>query len=128
MAASDYVPNLSKYRLHPAGRPQMASAGFWLGGGGIDEAAFYAYGYPSPEGPGTCGVSPGEAFWDEKLGEFILPYEVVRTSADPEAMLRTFLETTYAAVADKGDWQRKSLEIPYGLAGRPYDVAAFRRR
>ena len=25
MAASDYVPYLSKYRLHPAGRPQMGS-------------------------------------------------------------------------------------------------------
>lgn len=25
MAASDYVPNLSKYRLHPKGRPQMGS-------------------------------------------------------------------------------------------------------
>lgn len=121
-------PNLSDDVTREAYSHEVASAGFWLGGGGIDEAAFYAYGYPSPEGLGTCGVSPGEAFWDEKLGEFILPYEVVRTSADPEAMLRTFLETTYAAVADKGDWQRKSLEIPYGLVGRPYDVAAFRRR
>ena len=52
-------PNLSDDVTREAYSHEVASAGFWLGGGGIDEAAFYAYGYPSPEGPGTCGVSPG---------------------------------------------------------------------
>lgn len=38
---------------------------------------------------------PDGAYFDPKLGEFLLPYDVVRQSADPEVALTTFLESTY---------------------------------
>ena len=121
-------PNLSDDVTREAYSHEVASAGFWLGGGGVDEAAFYAYGYPSPERLGECPVAPQGAHWHEKLGEFVLPYAAVRASEDPEAALSAFLESTYRAVADAGDWDRKALEIPRGLYGAPYDVEEFRRR
>ena len=63
-------------------------------------------------------VQPEGAFWLADLGEFALPYEVVRTSDDPDAMLTAFLESTYEAAADLADWDRTNFERPAGYT--PY--------
>lgn len=121
-------PNLPDRVTREAYSHEVASAGFWLGGGGVDEAAFYAYGYPTPEGFGSSTVEPTDVYWHADLGEFVLPYSEVRRAEDPEAALTAFLESTYAAVADLGGWDRKALEIPRGRMGKPYDVEAERGR
>ena len=89
---------------------EVSSAGWWPGGGPIDYAAFYSYAYPAPEGFAESGVQPAEAFFDNSLGEFLLPYDAVRTAADPDATLLSFLQTTYEAAADKAGWDRANLE------------------
>jgi hypothetical protein len=118
--------------LHPGGIPglpdavtreayshEVSSAGFWPGGGPVDYPAFYSYAYPAPEGFSTARVMPGEAFFDEKAGEFILPYSAVRNASDPESALLGFLESTYDAAARLADWDRASLDCPRGLIGVP---------
>lgn len=120
-------PNLPDAVTREAYSHEVASAGFWLGGGGVDQAAFYAYGYPTPDGLAESEVEPAGSYWQGELGEFVLPYEQVRTSTDPEQELMTFLESTYAAVADCGDWPRTSLEVPLGAFGEPYDVKTCRK-
>ena len=118
--------------LHPGGVPglpddvtreayshEVSSAGFWPGGGGTDFAAFYSYAYPAPKGFADAQVAPKGAYFDKKLGEFLLPYEVVRESTEPEAMLLAFLESTYRAAAHLGDWDRDALECPIGQPVRP---------
>ncbi|EDL49627.1 DUF5996 family protein [Erythrobacter sp. SD-21] len=119
-------PNLPDRVTREAYSHEVASAGFWLGGGGVDEAAFYAYGYPTPDGLGDSAIKPDAAYWHQELGEFVLPYEEVRSCEEPGGMLTAFLETTYAAVADTGDWPRETLEIPRGAFGHPYDVESLR--
>ncbi|MBX7541692.1 DUF5996 family protein [Qipengyuania sphaerica] len=119
-------PNLPDRVTREAYSHEVASAGFWLGGGGVDEAAFYAYGYPTPDGFGEAAVEPEAAYWHGELGEFVLPYAAVREAEDPERALMQFLESTYAAVADRGEWARDRLEIPLGQYGEPYDVEAQR--
>lgn len=121
--------------LHPGGVPglpdavtreayshEVASAGFWPGGGGVDEPCFYAYAYPVPEGFGAAAVSPAAARFDATLGEFLLPYEAVRAAPDPEAALTAFLQSTYAAAADLASWDRPALECPLGEPRRPRRV------
>jgi hypothetical protein len=98
---------------------EVSSAGFWAGGGPIDEAAFYSYAYPMPAGFDAAEVLPSAAYFDTNAGEFILPYEAVRTSGNPEAVLMSFLNSTYDAAASLGDWDRKSLECDIGVAGKP---------
>jgi hypothetical protein len=71
---------------------------------------FYAYAYPSPPGFGQARIAPAAAYWSEVLGEFLLPYEAVRRSATPDATLLEFLESSYAAAADLGNWDRAALE------------------
>ena len=113
------VPNLPDEVTREAYSHEVASFGFWLGGGGIEEAAFYAYGYPSPDGMADARVAPEAAAWNADLGEFVLPYAAVRDAADPDAALMRFLETSYDALADAADWDRAALDLPRGRIGEP---------
>lgn len=121
--------------LHPGGIPalpdavtreayshEVSSAGFWPGGGPVDYPAFYSYAYPAPDGFSAENVTPGDAFFDEKAGEFILPYDAVRNASDPDAVLLDFLESTYDAAASLANWDRTSLECPRGRVGVPRAV------
>jgi hypothetical protein len=89
---------------------EVISHGFWPGGGGFDDAAFYAYARPEPEGFADAAVKPAAASYERSNAIFVLPYEHVRTSASPERELTTFLESTYEAGARLARWERASLE------------------
>ena len=89
---------------------EVISHGFWFGGGVLREPAFYAYAVPEPAGLKQAPVQPAAAYYHQDLGEFILPYEAVRTSSDPEAAVRAFIDSTYEQAATLGRWDRASLE------------------
>jgi hypothetical protein len=93
--------------MHEAYSHEVSSCGFWPGGDG--EGLFYSYAYPEPAGFRDAPVTP-DAMYRDDLGEFVLPYEVVRTALDPEQMLLDFLQATYEAAATKADWDRQALE------------------
>ncbi|WP_211214079.1 DUF5996 family protein [Salisaeta longa] len=103
------IPNCPDWVMEEAYSHELSSAGFWPGSG-LGEAAFYSYAYPTPDGFADAPVTPDAAFYHEDLGEFILPYEAVRTAPDPDSTLIAFLRSTYAAAADTGDWNRAALE------------------
>ena len=107
------IPNLPDTVTREAYSHEVASAGFWPGGDG-QEAAFYAYAYPTPDGFAEAAV-PGT--WSVELSEFLLPYEAVRRDPDPAARLTAFWEAAYDAAARRGDWP--DLARPYGGIGRP---------
>ncbi len=114
------VPHLPDAVAAEAYSHEVSSAGFWPGGGGpIDYAAFYSYAYPAPEGFARAPVRPAEAFFSHELGEFLLPYDAVRTAESPSGALTAFLQSTYDAAADLGRWDRDALECPLGEPGRP---------
>ena len=69
------VPGLATAVMAEAYSHEVSSAGFWPGGGGIDSACFYSYAYPTPDGFKSAPVAPKGAFFDAKLGEFLLPYD-----------------------------------------------------
>ncbi|HEX4003880.1 MAG TPA: DUF5996 family protein [Candidatus Acidoferrales bacterium] len=89
---------------------EVSSGGWWPGQGGFDAPMFYAYSAPQPEGFGTASVRPSEAYYDAKMGEFLLPYNAVRNSPDPKSMLLDFLQSTYEAAANLAKWDRAALE------------------
>jgi len=113
------IPALPDDVTREAYSHEVSSAGFWAGGAGIDYPAFYSYAYPAPKG--FADIDPGaeEAFFETTLGEFILPYDAVRTAKDPEAKLLAFLRATYAGAADLAHWDRAALECATGIAGVP---------
>jgi hypothetical protein len=111
------VPHLSDDVACEAYSHEVSSAGFWPGSGAIDYPAFYAYAYPEPAGFRTAQVRPSAAFFSEALGEFILPYDAMRTAADPDQALLEFLQSTYDAAANAAKWDRDALECPLGQPG-----------
>lgn len=105
---NDSDPVLRKI-MREAYSHEVISAGWWPGTGEQD-AAFYAYAAPVPEGLGAQRVQPDKAFYHAGLGEFLLNYEDVRCEASPAVALMEFLESTYAAAATLAKWDRDSLE------------------
>jgi len=104
------VPNFPDWAAREAYSHEVSSAGFWPGGRGAEKALFYSYAYPAPKGYELSEVRPDGAFWSEELGEFMLPYESVRTASSPDDALLDFLQSTYEAAADLGGWDREALE------------------
>lgn len=113
--------------LHPGGMPNMplevmqeaysrevSSAGFWPGSRDYPTPAFYAYAYPTPVEFSKQPVQPEQAFYSDELGEFLLKYEDVQRSENPERVLQSFLQSTYEAAANTLGWNRENLERSHG--------------
>ena len=111
------VPNLSDAVACEAYSHEECSAGFWPGSGAIDYPAFYSYVYPEPAGYRAARVQPDAAFFSEALGEYILPYDAVRTAEHPDRTLLEFLQTSYEAAANAANWDRETLECASGQPG-----------
>jgi hypothetical protein len=73
-------------------------------------ASVYSYAYAEPAGFPDARVRPEAAFYSPEIHEFIMPYDAVRRSEAPEDAVLQFLESTYAAAADLGHWDRGALE------------------
>jgi hypothetical protein len=87
---------------------ELVSFGFWAGDQQVRDPSYYSYTAPEPEGIRLRTLHPEAAFWGEQLA--LLPYEAVRTAADPRAVLLAFLESSYQAGADAAGWDRADFE------------------
>jgi len=101
---------LADFVVREAYSQEVSSCGFWPGGGIIQEPCFYAYAYPEPDCFKQAAVHPEQAFYSADLNEFLLPYDVARTSEKPDETLLAFLQSTYEAAANLGNWDRAALE------------------
>jgi hypothetical protein len=124
---SGKVPGVATRVMQEAYSHEVSSAGFWPGSGDVD-ASFYSYAYPMPPGFATMKVQPDGARYDDTLGEFLLPYEVVRSATDPGAALLEFLNSSYEAAAETGRWDRAALECPSGIASVCRDIGQAAHR
>jgi len=115
------IPGLPDIVTREAYSHEVSSAGFWPGSDAYPQAAFYSYAYPAPAGFDAAPVEPAGAVWSTEMGEWLLPYEAVRSADDPDAALMRFLQTTYRAAADLGRWD-PALECALGMPGRPREV------
>jgi len=104
------APNCGPHVMLEAYSHEVSSAGYWPGPDG--EGVFYSYAYPTPDGFEAAAIDVPFARYDDELGEFVLPYEAVRSASDPDELLLTFLQATYEAAADLAGWDRAGLERP----------------
>jgi uncharacterized protein DUF5996 len=103
------VPNCPTWVMEEAYSREETSVGWWPSSD-APGPVFYAYTYPEPQGYRSAPIGAAGAVFDERFGEFMLPYDVVRRAADPDAAALEFLQTTYEAGADLGGWDRRGLE------------------
>lgn len=103
------APNCPDYVMREAYSHECISAGWWPGTAGspISEPAFYAYAYPEPPGCAAAPIEPAPAHYHKEMREWILPYDAVRSAADPDEMVSRFLESTYETAAAFGGWDKK---------------------
>jgi hypothetical protein len=111
------TPNCADWIMVEGYSHELASCGFWPGGG--EEGAFYAYAYPEPDGFATHPVTPEAAFYSGDARMFLLPYEAVRTAPDPDAAVLGFVQSAYEAAASHGRWDRAALEYVPVPGARP---------
>ena len=105
------IPNLAVWATREAYSHEVASFGFWPGTAGrYERPAFYAYAYPEPSGFAAATVQPDAASYSEALREYLLPYDAIRSDADPTAAVQTFVRSVYDAAASLGGWDRAALE------------------
>jgi len=102
------VPGLPDRVTREAYSQEVSSAGFWAGGATKADAFFYSYAYPEPPGFREHSIAAGG--WNADWQEFTLPYEEVRTASEPEAVLTSFLQSTYEAAAELASWDRAKME------------------
>jgi hypothetical protein len=107
------IPNFPDDVAREAYSHELTSVGFWPGNREAPEPIFYAYAYPIPDGFRSATVEPARASWFEALGEFVLPYSALLASADPDAELLSFFESTHQVAADLAGWDRASLECAH---------------
>jgi hypothetical protein len=93
---------------------ELIEMGWWSGNASYSRPAFYSFTYPQPQGIENAKVGPTVARWDAGMGEFLLDYDDLRQSSNPDRDLLTFLESTYNAGATAGRWDSKLLG-----SGRP---------
>lgn len=105
------MPNIPLEVMQEAYSKEVSSAGFWPGSEDFPHPIFYSYAYPSQENFAKQKVLPEEAFYNQELGEFILKYDDVRNSDQPEIILYDFLQSTYEAAAITSNWDRENLEL-----------------
>lgn len=83
---------------------ELIEVGWWSGSAAYPKPAFYSFTYPQPDGIQNASVTPASARWDQSMSEFILDYDDLRNSNDPDNDLLSFFESTYKAGAECAGW------------------------
>jgi hypothetical protein len=107
-------PPKSDYIRRNAMNAELIEMGWWAGSAAYPKPAFYSFAYPQPAGIEGAPISPASARWDSAMGEFILDYDDLRQSNDPDGDLLAFFRTAYNAGAQRVGWDPKLMG-----SGRP---------
>lgn len=97
------APNTGFIRRN-AMNAELVEMGWWSGDPSYPRPAFYSFTYPQPRGIESAKVGPATARWDVGMGEFLLDYDDLRASSNPDRDLLTFFESTYSAGATTAGW------------------------
>jgi Family of unknown function (DUF5996) len=109
-------PPATDFIMRNAMDAQEVAIGWWPGDARYDQAAFYAYAHPAPDGFKTATLSPTQARWESALGEYVLDWDDVRRAADPRAAAVEFAHSAFRHACAVCDWDPA---LPASVEGRP---------
>jgi Family of unknown function (DUF5996) len=113
-------PPSADFIMRNAMNAQEVAVGWWPGDARHGRAAFYAYAHPAPEGFERGTLSPGGARWDASLGEYILDWDDVRTSAEPRAAAVEFARSAFRHACAVCQWDP---QLAASTDGQPPPIA-----
>ena len=90
--------------MRNGGDAQQVSIGWWPGDPNHEQAAFFAYAYPTPDGFADASLSPAAARWDAQLGEYVLVWEDIREDPDPHAHALEFARSAFRHSCGLCEW------------------------
>ncbi|MGA8841450.1 MAG: DUF5996 family protein [Candidatus Aquilonibacter sp.] len=110
---------IARYSGRPANKPpsenpveqeaysqEVISVGFWAGDPNTPAPTYYTYTAPEPASLTSMPLAPVQAAWSASgsghLG--VLPYDAVRTAADPRATLLEFMHSGFNAGTKAANW------------------------
>ena len=85
---------------------ELIEMGWWSGTADYPKAAFYSFTHPQPAGIENAQIGPLSSRWDPAMREFILDYDDLRKSNDPDGELLSFFQSGYEAGAQLAGWDR----------------------
>jgi Family of unknown function (DUF5996) len=90
---------------------EVIAFGFWAGDQNVPAPTYYTYTAPEPPTLTTFALRPDGAAWNPAGSGHMgtVPYDVIRSSADPDAALLDFLHSAYDAGALAAGWDRAAL-------------------
>jgi Family of unknown function (DUF5996) len=97
-------PPSNDFIMRNAMDAQEVAVGWWPGDARYDEAAFYAYAHPAPDGFAGATLAPAAAHWDGNLGEYVLDWEDIRSTPDPPASALEFAHSAFGHACAVCDW------------------------
>ncbi len=83
---------------------EEVAVGWWPGDQRYGKAAFYSFAHPSPPGFDSGTLAPDRARWEPALGEYILDWDDVRASPDPEAAALSFAYSAFEYACAACNW------------------------
>ncbi len=113
-------PPATDFIMRNAMNAQEIAIGWWPGDPRYEQAAFYAYAHPAPEGYATGSLSPSAAHWNDALGEYILDWDDVRTQAEPHAAALEFTRSAANHACAACQWDP---ELAASALGNPPPVS-----
>jgi hypothetical protein len=81
--------------MRNGGDAEQIEIGWWPGDRNYGHAAFFAFAHPAPDNFKDAELSPDAAHWDDQLGEFVLPWEDVRSAEDPRGIALEFARSAW---------------------------------
>ena len=97
-------PPSADFIMRNAMDSQEVAVGWWPGDPRYGRAAFYAYAHPAPDGFAGAVLEPDAARWDSALGEYVLDWDDVRTSADPHGDALEFFRSAFRHACAVCEW------------------------
>ena len=97
-------PPSNDFIMRNAMDSQEVAIGWWPGDARYERAAFYAYAHPAPEGFAAATLAPPAARWEAELGEYILDWDDLRSSPDPQALGLEFAHSAFRHACLVCDW------------------------
>jgi len=83
-------PPSSDFIMRNSMDAQEIALGWWPGDTRYAKPAFYAYAHPAPPGFDSAVLAPAAARWESSLGEYVLDWDDVVASTDPQGAALEF--------------------------------------
>jgi hypothetical protein len=97
-------PPSDDFIMRNGGDAQQVAIGWWPGDPNHEQAAFFAFAYPTPDGFAHADLSPAAGHWDAALGEYVLDWEDIRESPDPHALALEFARSAFRHACTVCEW------------------------